>query len=83
MQVEITYEQRTWRKVRAQFERWFSDDGKSPKAIERDDSGNYKLGSAAWAWTAWQAAAKVERQACAEICDEVEAHDCSSDTDAF
>lgn len=42
--------------ARAAFEAWFSDGGRSPKAIERNGaSGSYKLAAAATAWTAFQA----------------------------
>ena len=56
--------------VRAQFEHWMSDEGQSPKAVERSRDGEYKYMPAGAAWKAWQAAAKAEREACAEVCDE-------------
>lgn len=42
--------------LRQRFERWYSDDGKSPKAVERDGRGGYLLLQTANAWTVWQAA---------------------------
>lgn len=41
---------------RSEFERWFSDDYSSPKAIERDGGEGYKLLSAQNNWQAWKAA---------------------------
>lgn len=41
--------------VRLAFERWFSDDGKWPKAVERGAGGCYMLASAQAAWEAWKA----------------------------
>ena len=41
--------------VRALFEHWMSDEGKTPKAVERHGDG-YKLMQAQICWTAWQAA---------------------------
>ena len=40
---------------REAFEYWFSDGGKSPRAVERNGEG-YKLMAAASAWEAWKAA---------------------------
>jgi len=40
---------------REAFEVWFSDNGASPKAIERSGDG-YRLMQAQSAWVAWQAA---------------------------
>lgn len=37
------------------FEHWFSDEGKSPRAVERNGDC-YKLMQAHAAWQAWQAA---------------------------
>lgn len=45
--------------VRTEFEHWFSDNGKFPKAVERSGDGGYKLMSACSAWKAWQAAAEA------------------------
>jgi hypothetical protein len=39
---------------REEFEAWFSDDWRHPKAVERDAVG-YKQAAAQNAWTAWQA----------------------------
>lgn len=41
---------------RERFEAWMSDDGKWPRAIERDSKGEYLLAKAASDWTVWQAA---------------------------
>lgn len=41
---------------REKFERWFSDNGASPKAIEKGADGEYLLASAYHNWKAWQAA---------------------------
>jgi hypothetical protein len=54
--------------VRAQFEHWMSDEGSTPKAVERRGDG-YMLLQAQICWTAWQAAAKAEREACAKTCE--------------
>jgi len=43
---------------RAAFDQWMSDEGKTPKAIERNGDG-YRLAQAAFAWWVWQAAWKV------------------------
>lgn len=40
---------------RARFERWFSDQGKWPQAVERSGEG-YRLMQAQDAWRTWQAA---------------------------
>lgn len=45
---------------RKSFEHWFSDEGKFPKAVERNLDGGYRLAQAASAWTAWQARAAIE-----------------------
>lgn len=42
--------------LRAEFEAWFSDDCKSPLAVERNSGGTYKLMQAQSAWIVWQAA---------------------------
>lgn len=48
---------------RAEFEAWASDNGKWPKAIERDSKGDYLLLQTAtgWMWwqEAWQAASRA------------------------
>jgi hypothetical protein len=49
--------------VRAAFEKWFSEDGKFPRATERSDRGEYLLAQAASSWTAWQAAWAAARAA--------------------
>ena len=50
---------------RAAFEAWYSEDGKWPKAIERDENGSYILMSAANAWIAFQAGAALAGAAAA------------------
>ena len=81
------------RNVRAQFEHWYSDGGQSPKAIERKPGANgaYIYSGAATAWDVWQAAVAVDRETCAELCEEVgfaehgpgredsEAYDCADE----
>lgn len=48
--------------IRKEFERFCSDNGKIPKAIERDAAGQYKLMSTALAWKwfqrGWEASAR-------------------------
>jgi len=44
--------------VRESFEHWFSDEGASPRAIQRHGDG-YLLMQAQSAWEAWQAAYKA------------------------
>ncbi len=44
--------------VRGSFERWMSDDGLFPPAIERSGEG-YRLAQAQSSWEAWQGAAKA------------------------
>lgn len=41
--------------TRAAFKKYFSDDGQSPKAIETNGDGGFKLMSAASAWRTWEA----------------------------
>lgn len=48
--------------VRERFEYWYSDEGRTPKAVERNGDG-YRLIAAHTAWNAWQAAIKSEREA--------------------
>ena len=59
---------------REAFEWWMSDEGKSPKAVERNGEC-YKLMQAQICWSAWQpawqAATLAEREACAKVCEEV------------
>lgn len=43
-------------KSRAAFEKWMSDDGISPRAVERSSDGYYKLMHTSNSWTAWSAA---------------------------
>lgn len=64
--------------VREAFERWYSDDGASPKAIERNAGGGYKLLQACNAWTAWHAASAskdAEIQRLREALEEIAAAD--------
>ena len=42
--------------IRAEFEKFMSDDGKWPKAIERDGAGNYILMQSASSWRVWEEA---------------------------
>lgn len=39
---------------RAAFERWFSNEGSNPRAVERNPKGVYRLASADSAWEVWQ-----------------------------
>lgn len=49
--------------MREQFEKWYSDEGATPRAVERDARGAYKYSGAATAWDVWRAAwAECERQ---------------------
>ena len=41
--------------IRVAFEKWYSDDWQTPKAVERDGKGGYKLMGAETAWQAWMA----------------------------
>lgn len=50
------------RRVRAQFEHWYSDAQAWPKAVERDSKGAYKYSGAGSAWDAWKASAEAERE---------------------
>jgi hypothetical protein len=43
---------------RAAFEAWFSDNGQSPRAVQRSGDG-YLLAQAQSAWGVWQARAKA------------------------
>lgn len=54
---------------RATFEEWYFD-GAIPKASERSVNGEYKYMAAEQAWRTWQAATKLERDACAVLCEE-------------
>jgi hypothetical protein len=58
---------------RAAFEAWQSDNGRWPKAVERDGEG-YRLAASHAAWTAWRAgwvrAEKMARERCARICEQ-------------
>lgn len=44
------------------FEKWMSDNGLWPKAVEKDYQGNYKLLSVSSAWTVWQARAAMSAE---------------------
>ena len=44
--------------IRQRFENWYSENGKWPKAVERDSKGDYKLMQACAAWIAWRASAR-------------------------
>jgi Xaa-Pro aminopeptidase len=57
-------------KSRAAFEKWMSDDGISPRAVERSSDGYYKLMHTSNSWTAWSAAiayASAEQKALLEV----------------
>jgi len=56
--------------VRAQFERWYSNDGKWSSALERSGDG-YKYQGADHAWHVWQAAVSQEREACAKLVSDI------------
>lgn len=43
-------------RMREAFEHWYSDKGKTPKAIERNVGGRYMYAGCSSAWDAWQAA---------------------------
>ena len=42
--------------IRKDFEEWMGDGGLSPRAIERNSKGDYRLMQAANAWEVWKAA---------------------------
>ena len=44
--------------IRIAFEKWYSDDWKTPKSVERDGNGGYKYMGAHSAWAAWEAASR-------------------------
>lgn len=44
------------------FERWMSDNGQWPQAVEKDYKGNYKLLSAFSAWKVWQVRAAMSAE---------------------
>lgn len=50
------------RRIRAQFERWYSAGSKWPQAVERDSKGAYKYSGAGSAWDAWRASAEAEHE---------------------
>ena len=56
--------------VRAQFERWYSNDGAWSKALERSGDG-YKYQGTDHAWHVWKAAVKAEREACAKLVSDI------------
>lgn len=45
--------------IRTDFEHYYGEGGRWPRAVERDAQGQYKLMQAAVAWNTWQAAAAV------------------------
>lgn len=49
-------------KSREQFEAWFSDNGRHPKAVDRDALG-YKLAAAENQWQAWKQSWRESRTA--------------------
>lgn len=42
--------------TRKNFENWMTDGGAWPRAVEKNQNGEYKLMQAAYAWIVWQAA---------------------------
>jgi hypothetical protein len=55
--------------VREAFETYMSGDGRFPKAVERDGSGGYLLGTARTGWADWQAAWRAACEHCATLCE--------------
>jgi len=41
--------------LRQAFEHWYSDDGKNPKAVEKNHLGSYVLQQAVVSWASWVA----------------------------
>lgn len=54
--------------VRIVFEEWVSDNGQSPKAIERNPFGDYKLMQTNTLWMGCAFGMREEREACAKLC---------------
>ena len=52
--------------MRAAFERDYSEDGKWPKAVERNKAGDYKFVGASAAWETWQRAWAARKDHVAE-----------------
>lgn len=48
---------------RQRFEHYYSDEGKTPRAIEKDSAGYYLYTGAYSAWTTWQICAAIDRSA--------------------
>lgn len=46
---------------RATFERFMSDNGRFPEAVERNSDGSYVLMQAASSWHVWQARAAIAK----------------------
>lgn len=46
------------------FEAWASDNGQNPKAVERNQHGNYKLMQTNSLWMGWQAGRNQAIEAC-------------------
>ena len=55
--------------MREAFETYMSGDGRFPKAVERDGSGGYLLGTARAGWADWQAAWRAACEHCATLCE--------------
>jgi hypothetical protein len=52
----------------SEFNKWWDEDGLTTQG------NNFVDGTPAyWAWEGWCAAVKVEREACAKVCDEARA----------
>lgn len=55
--------------TREAFEAWVSDNGQSPKAVERNQNGDYKLMQTNTLWMGCAFGMRDEREACAKIAD--------------
>lgn len=55
--------------MRKAFEAWAVNGGGFACVPDKDDAGQYSEPEAHYAWLAWQAATKAEREACAKLCD--------------
>ncbi len=59
-QVELSSSPEKIIEERAAFEKYYSEDGLWPKAIERSHSGGYRLMQAQAAWDIWQVRASLD-----------------------
>lgn len=55
--------------TRESFDKWFSNEGEWPKAIERSERGEYLLSAACVGWKTWDESAKSERNRIAKWID--------------